>query len=75
MVAYTLYDGFNQDDSVIFNKGSIDQGLFNAVYYTYEDTQIKYNEFIDRITNMQPEGVYGNHLKLVDGIIARNVWI
>ena len=24
IVAYTLYDGFNQDDSVIFNRGSID---------------------------------------------------
>ena len=24
LVAYMVYDGFNQEDSVIFNKGSID---------------------------------------------------
>jgi DNA-directed RNA polymerase beta subunit len=41
MVAYTVYDGQNQEDSVIANKGSVDQGLFNGIYYTYEMTSIK----------------------------------
>ncbi len=47
IVAYMIYDGFNQEDSILFNKGSVDQGLLNAVYYTFEETQIKYNEYID----------------------------
>ena len=54
IVAYTMYDGFNQEDSVIVNKGAIDQGLFNAVYYTYEEATIKYNEFVDPISGTQP---------------------
>lgn len=49
-----MYDGFNQEDSVIVNKGAIDQGLFNAVYYTYEEATIKYNEFVDPISGTQP---------------------
>lgn len=75
VVAYMIYDGFNQDDSIIFNKGSVDQGLFNAVYYTYEETQIKYNEYIDQITGIQPPNAHGNHMKLKNGIIQKGVWI
>ena len=75
IVAYMIYDGFNQEDSVIFNKGSVDQGLFNAYYYTYEDCQIRYNEFIDPITAVQPTGVFGNYTKLVNGIIPKGVWV
>ena len=40
IVAYTVYDGQNQEDSVIANSGSVDQGLFNGMYYTFMETQI-----------------------------------
>jgi DNA-directed RNA polymerase II subunit RPB2 len=42
IVAIMCYTGFNVEDAVILNKGSIDRGLFSttkyAVYETYEET-------------------------------------
>ena len=39
IVAIMSYTGFNQEDSVILNKGAIDRGLFRSMYYrTYKDT-------------------------------------
>lgn len=55
IVAYTCYDGSNQEDSVIINKGSLDRGLFRCAYYTYEDVQMRFNEIIeDGISGNQP---------------------
>jgi DNA-directed RNA polymerase II subunit RPB2 len=75
VVAYMVYDGFNQEDSVIFNKGAVDQGLFNGYYYTYEECQVRYNEFVDQITATQPANVHGNYMKLKNGIIPTGVWV
>lgn len=75
IVAYTSYDGSNQDDSVILNKGAIDRGLFNCVYYTFEEVQIKFNEFVEKITAVQPANHHGNYTKLVDGKIQVGVWV
>lgn len=39
IVAIGCYMGFNQEDSVILNKASVDRGLFRSFYYrTYKDT-------------------------------------
>jgi len=38
IVAIATYTGYNQEDSLIFNKASIDRGLFSAtVYHTEKD--------------------------------------
>jgi len=40
IVAIMIYSGYNQEDSIIMNKGSIEAGLFNSIHYrTYEDQQ------------------------------------
>ena len=40
IVAIASYSGYNQEDSVILNKSSIDRGLFKSLYYrSYEDTE------------------------------------
>ena len=40
MVAIGIYGGYNQEDSVIMNKSSIDRGLFRTMYYTiYKDEE------------------------------------
>lgn len=34
IVAIATYTGYNQEDSIIINKASIERGLFNITYYT-----------------------------------------
>lgn len=37
IVAYMAYNGFNQEDAIIVNKGSLDRGVFNyGIYYKYD---------------------------------------
>jgi DNA-directed RNA polymerase II subunit RPB2 len=41
-VAIMTYSGFNQEDSIIFNKESLDRGLFSAtIYHTEKDEDKK----------------------------------
>ena len=42
IVAIMTYSGFNQEDSIIFNKDSVDRGLFSAtIYHTEKDEDKK----------------------------------
>ena len=42
IVAIATYTGFNQEDSVIMNKSSVDRGLFTSTYYrTYKELNNK----------------------------------
>lgn len=42
IVAIGTYTGYNQEDSIIFNKGAIDRGLFSAtIYHTEKDEDKK----------------------------------
>jgi DNA-directed RNA polymerase II subunit RPB2 len=41
IVAIASYSGYNQDDSVIINKSSVERGLFASSYFkTYDDKEI-----------------------------------
>jgi len=40
MVAIGCYGGYNQEDSVILNRGAVNRGLFRTLYYTiYKDEE------------------------------------
>jgi len=42
IIAVATYTGYNQEDSVIINQGSIDRGLFNSTFYrTYKNEEEK----------------------------------
>ena len=42
IVAIMTYGGYNQEDSIIFNKDSLDRGLFSAtIYHTEKDEDKK----------------------------------
>ena len=45
VVAIATYAGYNQEDSILFNKASIDRGLFASTFYrTYKEEKLK-NQF------------------------------
>ena len=44
IVAIMTHSGFNQEDSILFNEGSIKRGLFHAtIYHTEKDEDKKVN--------------------------------
>ena len=49
IVAISTYTGYNQEDSVIINQGSIDRGLFAATIYHTEKDEDKKNHGDDEI--------------------------
>jgi len=80
-VAIMTHTGYNQEDSVLVNKGSIDRGLFGAtIYHTERDED---NNIIrDEILRCKPDptktkGIkFGNYNKLnADGFIPENTLV
>jgi DNA-directed RNA polymerase beta subunit len=50
ILAIMTYSGFNQEDAIIFNKGSIDRGRFMMVVYrSYRVVVTQTNNYIERI--------------------------
>jgi len=78
VVAIMTHTGYNQEDSIIFNQGSIDRGLFSIVAYdTERDEDKKINGDVEVRCKPDPHkttGVqFGNYEKLgVDGLIPEN---
>jgi len=77
-VAIMTHTGYNQEDSVLVNKGSIDRGLFMATIYHTEKDEDK-NIIRDEIIRCKPDktktkGIkFGNYDKLnAQGFIAEN---
>jgi DNA-directed RNA polymerase beta subunit/intein/homing endonuclease len=77
-VAIMTHTGYNQEDSVLINKGSLDRGLFLATIYHTEKDEDK-NIIRDEIIRCNPDktktkGIkFGNYSKLdVNGFIPEN---
>ena len=80
-VAIMTHTGYNQEDSVLVNKGSIDRGLFSATIYHTEKDEDK-NNSRDEIIRCKPvkqktKGMkYGNYDKLnSQGFIPENTLV
>ena len=78
IVAIMTHSGFNQEDSLLFNEGSIKRGLFHAtLYHTEKDEDKKINgdEEIRKIPNKSNTKniKFGNYDKLMNnGLIKEN---
>jgi DNA-directed RNA polymerase II subunit RPB2 len=80
-VAIMSYTGYNQEDSVIVNEGSINRGLFMATIYHTEKDEDK-NIIRDEIIRCNPDpsktkGIkFGNYSKLnSEGFIPENTLV
>ena len=81
IVAIMTYSGYNQEDSIIFNEGSIERGLFSATIYKTEkdeDKNIHGDEEIRcKADKTRTKGIkFANYDKLNEnGIIPENTLI
>ena len=81
IVAIMTHTGYNQEDSILFNKGSIDRGLFQAtIYHTEKDEDKKIHG--DEEIRCKPDPTktkgmkFGNYDKInSQGVIPENTLI
>jgi len=70
IVAIACYTGYNQEDSLIFNKSSIDRGLFvSSLYKTYKDEEKRNSSTLEDEKFCKPEKFFPN--KTVKTIMRR----
>jgi DNA-directed RNA polymerase II subunit RPB2 len=78
IVAIMTYTGYNQEDSILFNKGAIERGLFQAtIYHTEKDEDKKVHG--DQEIRCKPDATktksmkFGNYDKVNEnGVIPEN---
>ncbi len=77
IVAINTYTGYNQEDSLIVNKSSVDRGMFDAIHMTFDKIECEQSEIIckpDPATTADIKS-YTNYEKLVNGIIPEGTFV
>jgi DNA-directed RNA polymerase II subunit RPB2 len=80
IVAIMCYNGYNVEDSILFNEGSLKRGLFRTTYYNmYETREEEERTYDKRICNVQAQPTVrglkpGGDYSALDrfGLIAEN---
>lgn len=81
IVAIMTHTGYNQEDSILFNKGSIDRGLFQAtIFHTEKDEDKKIHgdeEIRCKPDQQKTKGMkFGNYNKIgANGVIPENTLV
>ncbi len=81
IVAIMSYTGYNQEDSVLVNKGALDRGMFTAtIYHTEKDEDKKFNgdeEIRCRPDPSKTKGMkFGNYDKINNrGVMPKNTLV
>jgi DNA-directed RNA polymerase II subunit RPB2 len=83
IVAIATYGGYNQEDSIMINRASLDRGLFRSVFYrTYKDEEKKNQSSGEEERFCKPDPAltkqlrHGNYTKLgTDGFIPENAYV
>ncbi len=83
IVAIMTYTGYNQEDSIMINRGSLERGLFRSIFYrTYKDEERKNQSSgeEERFDKPDPQTTKqmknANYSKLgPDGFVPENVYV
>ena len=77
MVAMMCNTGFNQEDSLVINKGAIDRGLYNGCKFTFYKTELEPNreEFANPDITTTIDIKSACYDKLKNGIISKGVTV
>jgi DNA-directed RNA polymerase II subunit RPB2 len=71
IVAIMCYSGYNQEDSLLINEGSVKKGLFNGSKFTFKKTSLdQKEEFGNPDINNTDDLSSASYDKLTDGLIA-----
>lgn len=83
IVAIATYGGYNQEDSIMMNRASLDRGLFRSIFYrTYKDEEKKNQTSGEEERFCKPDPAltkqmrHSNYKKLAaDGFIPENTYV
>jgi len=83
VVAIMTYTGYNQEDSNMINRASLDRGRFRSIFYrTYKDEERKNQSSGEEEKFCRPEPTETKHMKNAhyekigdDGFIPRNTYV
>lgn len=83
IVAIMTYTGYNQEDSLIINRGSLDRGLFRSIFYrTYKDEEKKNQSSGEEEKFCKPDPEMTKHIKYANynkleasGFVAENTYV
>ena len=83
IVAIATYGGYNQEDSIMFNRAALDRGLFRSFFYrTYKDEEKKNQASGEEERFCKPDPALTKQLKMAnydkladDGIVPENTYV
>jgi intein/homing endonuclease len=83
IVAIAAYGGYNQEDSIMINKSSLDRGLFRSIFYrTYKDEEKKNQSSGEEERFCKPDPAitkqmrHSKYTKLAtDGFVPENTYV
>jgi DNA-directed RNA polymerase beta subunit len=69
IMAIQIYSGYNQEDSIIFNKAAVQRGLFDGAHFTFEKTELEKGEQFGNpdISLTSDIKQYASYEKIYDG--------
>jgi DNA-directed RNA polymerase II subunit RPB2 len=83
IVAIMTYTGYNQEDSIMINRGSLERGLFRSIFYrTYKDEERKNQSSGEEERFDKPDASLTKQMKNAnysklgpDGFVPENVYV